>query len=179
MLFSVSRARGTWNKASSYYLGLIIAMVGLPTRYRTLFTLVNLTARYMASRARVVRDGATNTISVLPPDGQHSASVVFMHGLGDSAEGFADVAEMLAQKMPHVKFVLPTAPTNPVSLNGGMRMNSWYDIVGLDDRASETCDGLEESCEIVRELLQKENDAGIPYHRMALAGFSQVTFSAA
>lgn len=47
--------------------------------------------------------------------------------------------------MPHAKFILPTAPTQPVTMNGGMAMNSWYDIVGLDDRAAETCDGLQES----------------------------------
>lgn len=58
---------------------------------------------------------------------------------------FADVAEMFSSQMPYTKFILPTAPTQPVTMNGGMAMTSWYDIVGLDDRAAETCDGLQES----------------------------------
>lgn len=122
-------------------------------------------------KPRLTRDG--NTITITPPEGHHSATVLIMHGLGDSSEGFADVAEMFASQMPYTKFILPTAPTQPVTLNGGMSMNSWYDIVGLDDRAAETCAGLPESRAIISELLQKEADAGIPYNRMMLAGFSQ------
>eukprot|EP00602_Paraphysomonas_sp_CaronLab_P008142 CAMPEP_0185018640 /NCGR_PEP_ID=MMETSP1103-20130426/1297_1 /TAXON_ID=36769 /ORGANISM="Paraphysomonas bandaiensis, Strain Caron Lab Isolate" /LENGTH=284 /DNA_ID=CAMNT_0027548517 /DNA_START=126 /DNA_END=980 /DNA_ORIENTATION=+ len=123
--------------------------------------------------SRVIRDGASNTITIVPPDGQHSATMLIMHGLGDSADGFADVAEMFSSRMPYCKFILPTAPCQPVTLNGGMAMNSWYDIVGLDDRASETCDGLAESCATIRDVLKRENAAGIPYSRMVLAGFSQ------
>ena len=29
-----------------------------------------------------------------------------------------------------MKFILPTAPTQPVTLNMGMAMPSWYDIIG-------------------------------------------------
>lgn len=94
-------------------------------------------------KPRLTRDGGTITIT--PADGQHSATVIIMHGLGDSSEGFADVAEMFSARMPHVKFVLPTAPRQPVTLNGGASMNSWYDIAGLDDRAAESCEGLQES----------------------------------
>jgi predicted esterase len=100
-----------------------------------------------------------------------------MHGLGDSADGFADVAEMLSSQLPHVKFILPTAPSSPVTLNGGMVMNSWYDIVGLDDRAAETCEGLDESRNIVNEIVQQEVTLGIPHSRIVLAGFSQVSNS--
>jgi predicted esterase len=97
-----------------------------------------------------------------------------MHGLGDSADGFSDVAEMFSSQLPHVKFILPTAPSSPVTLNGGMVMNSWYDIVGLDDRASETCDGLDDSRNIVNAIVQQEVALGIPHSRIVLAGFSQV-----
>lgn len=65
---------------------------------------------------------------VLPAEGSHSATVLIMHGLGDSADGFADVADMFSSQMPHIKFILPTAPSQPVTLNGGMLMNSWYKI---------------------------------------------------
>jgi hypothetical protein len=58
---------------------------------------------------------------------------------------FADVAEMFSAQMPYAKFILPTAPTQAVTMNGGMAMSSWYDIVGLDDRAAESCDGLNDS----------------------------------
>ena len=88
------------------------------------------------------------------------------HGLGDSAEGFADVAEMWARQLPYVKFVLPTAPTQPVTLNGGMPMPSWYDIEGLSERTNENCNGIVESQRTVERIMEVENAAGLPYSRM-------------
>jgi predicted esterase len=88
--------------------------------------------------------------------------------------GFADVAEQFASQMPHLKFVLPTAPTQPVTMNMGMPMPSWYDIVGLDERSNENCRGIEVSQAKIKAVLQKEHEeTGLPYSRMVLAGFSQ------
>jgi predicted esterase len=56
----------------------------------------------------------------------------------------------------------------------GMPMPSWYDIVGLDDRAAESCNGIEDSRNTVTELLAQEAGAGVKYERMIVAGFSQV-----
>jgi len=85
------------------------------------------------------------------------------------------ILQMLAKEMPHAKFVLPTAPIQPVTLNGGMRMNSWYDIVGLDERSNESCRGIEQSRDLLAGILRQEHETtGLPYNRMVLAGFSQV-----
>ena len=76
--------------------------------------------------------------------------------------------------MPYTKFILPTAPTQPVTMNMGMSMPSWYDIVGLDERANENCKGLETSVERIANILKTEHETtGLPYSRMVLAGFSQ------
>lgn len=107
-------------------------------------------------------------------ESKQSALVVICHGLGDSAEGFADVAEQLATAMPYCKFVLPTAPTQPVTMNMGMPMPSWYDIVGLDERSNENCKGIDRSKETVLNILHKEHESvGLPYARMMVMGFSQ------
>jgi lysophospholipase-2 len=120
------------------------------------------------------RDGK-GLITVSPKkETDQSGLVVICHGLGDSAEGFADVAEHLASQMPHLKFILPTAPTQPVTMNMGMPMPSWYDITGLDERSNENCKGIAESRETVTSILQKEHEAtNLPYNRMVVAGFSQ------
>lgn len=120
------------------------------------------------------RDGS-GTITVSPRnEASQSALMVICHGLGDSAEGFADVAEQLASQMPHIKFILPTAPTQPVSMNMGMPMPSWYDITGLDERSNEDCKGIEASRARIEGILEQEHTAtGLPYSRMVLAGFSQ------
>ena len=38
----------------------------------------------------------------------------------------------IRNSLPNTRFVLPTAPVQPVTLNGGMAMPSWYDIAGLE-----------------------------------------------
>jgi hypothetical protein len=88
----------------------------------------NTVRSYTSSRMRIERDGSTSTITYHPNEGSHSATVVLMHGLGDSADGLSDLAEQWGQQLPHVKFILPSAVPRAVTLNGGMRMNAWYDI---------------------------------------------------
>lgn len=116
-----------------------------------------------------------NTIIVSPKnEADQSALVVILHGLGDTSQGFLDVAQHLATQLPHVKFVLPTAPTQPVTMNMGMPMPSWYDITGLDERSNEKCKGIAESRQTVQSILEKEhNEKQLPYNRMVCMGFSQ------
>lgn len=128
----------------------------------------------MASTHVTERDGK-GTVTVSPKnEASQSGLVVICHGLGDNAESYADVAEMLAAKLPHLKFIMPTAPTQPVTMNMGMPMPSWYDIVGLDERANENCKGLPDSKARIEGILKTEHETtGLPYSRMVLAGFSQ------
>jgi lysophospholipase II len=76
--------------------------------------------------------------------------------------------------MPYCKFILPTAPTQPVTMNMGMSMPSWYDITGLDERSNENCKGIEDSYQRILDILDNEHTTySLPYSRMVLAGFSQ------
>jgi len=81
------------------------------------------------------------------PRAPHTASLIMMHGLGDTAQGWMPVGLQLANEFHFLRIVLPTAPTKPVSLNGGMAMPSWHDILSLDPRSAvaEPCEGLDES----------------------------------
>jgi lysophospholipase-2 len=136
----------------------------------------SLSQQNMQFTSRVDVDRSDNTITYSPISG-HSATIIFMHGLGDSADGISDIADSWSKQFPHIKFILPTATQRPVTLNGGMSMNAWYDIVGIDDRSAESVEGIEESVERIRKLLLNENSLGLPYSRMILAGFSQVGMS--
>lgn len=126
---------------------------------------------------RVAVDRATQRITIAhdPASGSApTASVVVMHGLGDSSQGWLDVAAMWAKAFPSARFVLPTAPVRPITLNGGMRMTGWYDIASLDsDRAEQTCDGIDESRAIIDAIIDEEARAVGGSSRVVLAGFSQ------
>jgi phospholipase/carboxylesterase len=79
-------------------------------------------------------DRKERSITLIPKQGtEHKSSLIWLHGLGDSANGFADVFlnEEFAWSPPTCKVLLLTAPERPVTLNGGMIMNSWYDIYSL------------------------------------------------
>jgi phospholipase/carboxylesterase len=102
-------------------------------------------------------------------------TVILLHGLGDSGDGWAPMAPHLVQAgWPQVRFVFPHAPVQPVTINGGMRMRSWYDIVDLDDLDGGTDGaGLAQSARAVEALIEREAQRGVPGSRLVLAGFSQ------
>eukprot|EP00775_Hariotina_reticulata_P004763 gene4762-5013_t len=105
---------------------------------------------------------------------KHTGTVIMLHGLGDSGEGWASVGVEWAPGMEHVKFMFPHAPNRPITVNFGMRMPGWYDIASLEDiDQREDKAGLLESKRYVEELVQQEIAAGIPSHRVVVAGFSQ------
>ncbi|PKI83189.1 lysophospholipase [Malassezia vespertilionis] len=123
---------------------------------------------------------------IVPPvgGGMPSATVFLLHGLGDTAQGWMDVARMLGQNqaLQHVRFVLPTAPVQPVTVNMGMKMTSWFDLYSLtsmDEGEDEA--GLMKSTEAIRGLVQEEingtasqlNGHKVPSSRIVVAGFSQ------
>jgi predicted esterase len=62
------------------------------------------------------------------PNGEHTATLVWLHGLGDSAYGFVPYFSKPKLRFPTLKIVLPTATQMPVTVNHGMVMNSWYDV---------------------------------------------------
>lgn len=57
----------------------------------------------------------------------HTATLIWSHGLGDTGSGWSFLAQELGKAMPHVKFLFPNAPVQPVTLNMGMPMPSWYE----------------------------------------------------
>lgn len=112
----------------------------------------------------------------IPAKAAHTATVIFLHGLGDSGAGWMFLAEEArkAQRLNHVKFVFPEAPQQPVSLNFGMRMPSWYDIKELANvNAAQDEAGILESVGRLESLIKEETDAGVPASRIVIGGFSQ------
>uniref|UniRef100_A0A5S6QAB6 palmitoyl-protein hydrolase n=1 Tax=Trichuris muris TaxID=70415 RepID=A0A5S6QAB6_TRIMR len=109
--------------------------------------------------------------AVIKATGRHTATVIFMHGLGDS--GFGWISMFQAIKAPHVKYICPHAPSIPVTLNGGMVMPSWFDILGLSVNSPEDENGIKQASKIVHGWVDDEIRSGIPSNRIVLGGFSQ------
>ncbi len=103
-----------------------------------------------------------------------AASVIWLHGLGADGHDFEPIVPEL--RLPDslaVRFVFPHAPVRPVTLNAGMQMRAWFDILGLDRRAAQDEAGIRASEAEVRELIERERQRGSRAGRIVLAGFSQ------
>ena len=99
-------------------------------------------------------------------------AVIWLHGLGADGHDFEPIVPELGLPFA-ARFVFPHAPVRPVTINGGMAMRAWYDILGLDRSAAEDAAGIRASATAVTELIDHEIELGMPAERIVLAGFSQ------
>jgi len=101
------------------------------------------------------------------------AAVLWLHGLGADGHDFEPVVPQL--RLPpqlRVRFVFPHAPVRPVTLNMGMRMRAWYDILQLGGGREDEA-GIRESQALLEALIARERRRGVAPQRIVLAGFSQ------
>jgi phospholipase/carboxylesterase len=111
----------------------------------------------------------------IEPQDETKSTVIWLHGLGADGHDFEPLVRDwgLADSLG-VRFVLPHAPHQPVTLNGGMVMRAWYDIyeLSLIDREEDSA-GIESARQHLLSLIAREQERGIPSERILLAGFSQ------
>ena len=105
--------------------------------------------------------------------GRPDAAVIWLHGLGADGHDFEPlVPELRLPGRLAVRFVFPHAPVRPVTINQGMRMRAWYDIVQLGGGREDEA-GIRASQQQLEALVERECARGIAPQRVVLAGFSQ------
>jgi len=101
-------------------------------------------------------------------------SVLWLHGLGADGHDFAPIVpELVRPHWPAIRFVFPHAPVQPITINNGVPMRAWYDIVSMDFRSRADSAGVDASIVELELLIEREVARGIPAERILLAGFSQ------
>jgi phospholipase/carboxylesterase len=107
------------------------------------------------------------------PKHEPAGTALWLHGLGADGHDFEAIVPLLG--LPDVRFVFPHAPQRPVTVNGGLVMRAWYDIVSLGDPGPRQEDeaGIRASALDIEALIRREGERGIPPSRIVLAGFSQ------
>lgn len=113
------------------------------------------------------------SVYIKEPDQKAHACVIWMHGLGADASDMMGVASELNLNDVAVRHLFIDAPLRPVTLNGGMMMPAWYDILGLELVDREDKEGIEESESLIREVMDTQIKDGFDYKMIYLAGFSQ------
>lgn len=106
-------------------------------------------------------------------------SIIFLHGLGDSGNGWSFLAEQLrnmnASLFNQCSFIFPTAPVMPITANAGYPMNAWFDLPEWDPEMRKfDNDGYKLTLTTtLQSLVQEQLDSGIEPQNIVLGGFSQ------
>ena len=101
------------------------------------------------------------------------SAVIWLHGLGADGHDFEPIVpELGLPASKPVRFLFPNAPLRPVTINMGMRMRAWYDILQLGGGAEDEA-GIRESQALIEDLIAEQVKLGIPHGKIVLAGFSQ------
>ncbi|KAL8256238.1 hypothetical protein R6Q59_031305 [Mikania micrantha] len=118
-----------------------------------------------------IGSGSRNTFEfgrtyVVRPRGTHQATVVWLHGIGETGSSWLQFLESLP--LPNVKWICPTAPARPIALFGGHSSTAWFNLEDLSDNATDDVEGLDASATHIVNMLSNERDD----IKLGVAGFS-------
>lgn len=105
---------------------------------------------------------------------QADHSIIWLHGLGANGHDFEPIVpELDLNDSADIRFIFPHAPQRAVTINAGMVMPAWYDIVSPSFDFHEDAAGIHQSQMHIEGLIKREIERGVPSEQILLAGFSQ------
>ena len=130
-------------------------------------------AAHLHSNTKATNTSYASTNGIVVSTGTSNANGYYF-GLGADASDFVSIVPelQLSKKLP-LRFIFPNAPFMPVTINNGYVMRAWYDIVSVSIENHADYAGIEKSTQQLRDLIQHEEQRGIPTNKIILAGFSQ------
>lgn len=101
-------------------------------------------------------------------------AIIWLHGLGADGKDFLPIVDQLnwPQNLA-IKFIFPNAPFKKVTINMGLKMRAWYDIISADITKKINAADYVDSTIQVQKIIQICEDAGIKSEHIIIAGFSQ------
>lgn len=110
----------------------------------------------------------------IQPKSVHKYSVIWLHGLGADGHDFEGIAsELHLNAEPNIHFIFPNAPIQPITINGGMHMRAWFDVLEMSLERKVDIAGIYQSAKLLNQLIEQEMAKGIPSEHILLTGFSQ------
>jgi phospholipase/carboxylesterase len=116
--------------------------------------------------------GMLLNVYIKDPQQDAQACVIWMHGLGADAQDMAGLASQLPVAVA-IRHVFMDAPVRPVTLNNNMPMRAWYDILGMALTDREDHQGIKQSEDLIRQVVDNQVAEGFSTEQIFLAGFSQ------
>ena len=110
----------------------------------------------------------------IKPKSIHKYSLIWLHGLGADGHDFEGIVPQLhLNAEANIHFIFPNAPIQAVTINAGMKMRAWYDILEMSLNRKVDVQGIYQSANLLENLIKKEMASGISSEHILLAGFSQ------
>ncbi|XP_041106567.1 lysophospholipase-like protein 1 [Polyodon spathula] len=112
---------------------------------------------------------------VVSQTGKHTATVIFLHGSGDSGQGIRTwICDVLKQDLAfqHIRVIYPTAPLRPYTPMKGAQSNVWFDRYKISNDCPEHLESIDSMCKVLGDLVDVEVKAGISKNRILIGGFS-------
>lgn len=109
------------------------------------------------------------------PVASYRGSVLWLHGLGADGHDFLGIINLLGLPDDHgLRFVFPSAPVRPITVNGGAEMRGWFDILDIRFNSREDEEGIRLSSQWIADLVEREMMLNsCSSENILLAGFSQ------
>ncbi|XP_065599366.1 lysophospholipase-like protein 1 [Cyrtonyx montezumae] len=130
---------------------------------------------HRAGRGRGAAGMAALQRSVVYPAGRHTASLIFLHGSGDTGQGARTwIKQILNQDMAfqHIKVIYPTAPARPYTPMKGASSTVWFDRYKISNDCPEHIESIDSMCQGLTDLINYEMKNGIRKDRILIGGFS-------
>ncbi|CAD8129008.1 unnamed protein product [Paramecium sonneborni] len=120
---------------------------------------------------------------ILFPKCDHKYSLIWMHGLCDTAYGFLNTFQQCPIVKKQTKILLLQAPNRPVTINKGVYCSSWFDIKVIQPdieknqeldyfKTTVSIDEIEESKQLIMKYLNDEIEI-VSAKNVYIGGFSQ------
>lgn len=111
---------------------------------------------------------------IIEPKKSAKYCVIWLHGLGADGHDFEPIVPELGLSQIPTRFIFPHAPIRPITINGGMAMRGWYDILSITELKRDVdVKGIRESLQTIEQMIQSQLDQGIASDKIFIAGFSQ------
>ncbi|XP_050431441.1 acyl-protein thioesterase 2-like isoform X2 [Adelges cooleyi] len=116
--------------------------------------------------------GMSEDAFVVAPTRKHTATIIFMHGLGETGEKWSKILSKLTK--PNVKVICPNAKKLPLTLNKGFPTAAWFDIHHLDEHTPEDESSILRAMDNLHGIIDQElSTSRVPASKVIIGGFSQ------
>ena len=110
----------------------------------------------------------------MPHNGLYNKVVIWLHGISDSPDPW--INHMAKLGLEDTKFILPLAPQRSVAIYNNSLTTAWANVFGMDSKAAEDKQGIDESAARIAKLIQAEVASGIPPNRIVIVSTEHLLF---